>query len=331
MIEFYPSPALLRDLYARMLLTRVVDDGAQRLYEQGYTDFVASCRGHEAVQVGSAACIELGKDFILPYYRDLGVVLALGMTPYEVFRTYLSHGGKSAPRLEHSHENKGAMLHWGYYKYNTITGPAPVATQLLHAAGIGFASKMRKADIVTVGYCGDGATVEPDFVEAIRFAAQHQLPVVFICEQASSDQHVDASTVYLDEQMLPAGLTYQRIDGSDIVAVYSAMCFAMQHAREGQGPVLLEMHITRSLPTFGPFEKPLVCQYDTQEIRVSDPLQQAEWYLRKRGLWDDEWASHLLARISTDVERALQDALCDIFPPQEKAEQQYDIFTPRTH
>src|SRR5256884_1406888 len=141
-----PSASFLRDIYARMLLTRIVDDCAWSLYEQGQIDLVASSRGHEAAQVGSVICIEVGVDFTLPYYRDLGVVLTIGMTPYEVFRTYLqaqqngfqmpTHQGKSNANFQHT-------MHWGYHKYNTITGPAPVATQILHAAGIAFASKLR--------------------------------------------------------------------------------------------------------------------------------------------------------------------------------------------
>src|SRR5216684_8908391 len=80
---------LLRDLYTRMLLTRLVDAAAWSAYQQGLLGYVASCRGHEAAQVGSAVCIEVGQDFTLPYYRDLGVVLTIGMTSEEVFRTYL--------------------------------------------------------------------------------------------------------------------------------------------------------------------------------------------------------------------------------------------------
>ncbi len=83
------TTTFIRDLYARMLLTRVVDDYAWRLYGHVPNGLLVSCRGHEAVQVGSAICIEAGKDFTLPYYRDLGVVLTIGMTPYEVFRTYI--------------------------------------------------------------------------------------------------------------------------------------------------------------------------------------------------------------------------------------------------
>src|SRR5213080_452448 len=128
-----------------MLLTRVVDDYAWRLYGHVPNGLLVSCRGHEAVQVGSAVCIEVGKDFTLPYYRDLGVVLTIGMTPCEVFRTYL-HMQRSETEHGHTHgsqerdpNKQQAILHWGYHKHNMVTGPAPVATQILHAAGIAFA------------------------------------------------------------------------------------------------------------------------------------------------------------------------------------------------
>jgi len=152
-----------------MLLTRIVDDNAWKLYKQGCVGFLARSRGHEAAQVGSAACIEVGTDFTLPYYRDLGVVLTIGMTPYEVFRTYLQTGHTNAPdtqQVQHSEIRQQPVLHWGYHKHNMVTGPAPVATQILHAAGIAFASKLRKAAIVTVAYCGDGATSEPDVLRS---------------------------------------------------------------------------------------------------------------------------------------------------------------------
>src|SRR2546425_6298069 len=219
-----PPVALLKDCYARMLLTRLVDEWTLKLSDQGRIGCVASSCGHEAAQVGSAICIEIGKDFTLPYYRDLGVVLTIGMTPYEVFRTYrLAQGwqtdkGESKALKKFADAERQPMLHWGYHKRNTITGPAPVATQILHAAGIAFASKLRKITAVTVAYCGDGATAEPDFLEGISFAAQHKLPAVFICEQDCSEGHVST----LQDLSVPGGLEHYRIDGTDVMAVYIA-------------------------------------------------------------------------------------------------------------
>src|SRR5579883_1545184 len=125
-----PSTTFIRDLYARMLLTRLVDEYAWKLHKQGRIDMIARSYGHEAAQVGSAVCIERGTDFTLPYYRDLGVVLTIGMTPYEVFRSYFLQAQQPSSRQSAyrgmSSTGSQPMMHWGYHKYNTVTGPAPV-------------------------------------------------------------------------------------------------------------------------------------------------------------------------------------------------------------
>jgi 2-oxoisovalerate dehydrogenase E1 component alpha subunit len=318
-----PSSKVLRDIYTKMLLTRIVDDCVQELYTEGYIDFVSSCYGHEATQIASAVCIEVGQDFTLPYYRDLGVVLTLGMTPYEIFRTYLQ-----SQRKPQTGTTPQTFQHWGYQKHNTITGPAPVATQLLHAAGIAFASKLRKAAVVTIAYCGDDVTKDPDFVEGIQFATQHQLPVVFICEQDNEQFCTPDSsgTLYLSsclqDDMLPAGLTYQLVDSRDVIAVYTAMYQAMQQAREGHGPTLLEMAVARShthvsvsfphnIAAVGITQRsPQASSASNAGARL-DPLLHCQYVLQERGIWDDEWASQLSTRMMMEVQRALQDALRD--------------------
>jgi 2-oxoisovalerate dehydrogenase E1 component alpha subunit len=312
-----PSTTLIRDLYTRMLLTRIVDNCAWRMHIEERIDFVASCRGHEAAQVGSAVCIEVGKDFTLPYYRDLGVVLTVGMTPYEVFRTYLqTHSppaiaGAPPALLEHHLEKPRAMLHWGYHKHNTITGPTPTATQILHAAGIAFASKLRKASVVTIAYCSDGVTAEADFVEGIQFAAQHQLPVVFVCEQDCSQSAPSLSLVpsCFSNRTLPTGLRHQRVCGINVVDVYQAMQAATQHARQGLGPVLLEICVSRFPPTLQ--AKQATELADIEGAEAHDPLVHCRRLLQEQGAWDDEWASQLYTRLSTEVERAMIDAIHD--------------------
>ena len=302
------SASLLKDLYARMLLTRMVDDCAYELCQQGRIGFAATCRGHEAAQIGSAACIEVGRDFTLPYYRDLGVVLTIGMTPYEVFRTYLlahgqpTAGGESGALSKSVGSERQPVLHWGYHKRNTITGAAPVATQILHAAGVAFACKLRRESAITVAYCGDGATAEPDFLEGITFAVQHQLPVIFICEEDCSDGHASP----LEDLLLPGELERRCVNGADVIAVYLAMQEAVQCARDAHGPVLLEMRVRRSL--VGQAE--VFLDKDKEEGK-SDPLLYCEWFLRERGAWDEEWAAQLYARTRAEVEQAMEDALRD--------------------
>ena len=309
------SVALLRDLYARMLFTRVVDEYAGQLHRRGLIGYVASCRGHEAVQVGSSMCIEVGTDFTLPYYRDLGVVLTIGMSAYEVFRTYLQayqrqlagSADRDLSRAYANSERQGALLHWGYHKHNIVTGPAPVAMQILHAAGIAFTCKLRKASAVTIAYCGDGATAESDFLEGISFAAQHQLPAIFICEQNCpyTDAPASSSPSCLHNLSLPTGLKHITLDGSNIATVYTTMQAAMQEARDGYGPILLEMHLAR------PGSSQQGAEETSSEANDSDPLLCCQHLLEEVGAWDEQWAEQLYERTVQEVEQAMQDALRD--------------------
>lgn len=297
------SSSFVRELYARMLLARIVDTCVCRLQQGGLKDSVPTSRGREAAQVGSAICIEVGKDFTLPYYRDLGVVLSIGMTPYEVLRTHIQYiqyvqdierqaktDYSSMQYKKVSLNTVQPILYWGYSKHNMVAAPTSVSTQILHAAGIAFACKLRKGSEVTVAYCGDGASAEADFLEGITFAAQHHLPVVFVYEQDSSSSSLQA---------LPVGLEYHAIDGTDVIAVYVAMSTAMQRARGGHGPVLLELQLHCQTSESIPLE----------EESQHDPLFNCQRYMEQKGMWDDEWAAQLTTQLSNDVEQAMQDAM----------------------
>lgn len=301
--DHFPSFTCVQDLYARMLVTRIVDEYNGVLYQQGHIGFVVSCRAHEAAQVGSAVCIEVGKDFTLPYYRDLGVVLTIGMMPYEIFRTHIQ-AHREQMRLAQPTQPVQLTHSWGYQKHNIVAGTAPVATQILHAAGIAFASKLRKAAAVTIAYCSDDAIAEPDFLEGITFAAHHQLPALFICERNISYSHNDTQPEIspLQKMSLPLAIDYHCIDGSDVVAIYTAMRAAMHHTREGSGPVLLELQVCRE------DENEPVSSHQVSQL---DPLLRCQRYLETHEVWDEAWATQLRERITREVEQAMQDALRD--------------------
>ena len=296
----------VQDLYARMLVTRIVDEYTSALYQQGHIGDIASCRGHEAAQVGSAICIEVGKDFTLPYYRDLGVVLTIGIMPYEIFRTYIQAHRKQmqSAQLVQPAQPEQPAHHRGYQKHNIVTGTVPVATQILHAAGIAFASKLRKASAVTIAYCSDDAIAEPDFLEGVTFAAHHQLPTIFICERTVSYRHEQTQPGIspLQTISLPLNIDYRCIDGSDVVAINSAMNTAMKRTRAGFGPVLLELQICHE-SEYEPVS--------SQQARQLDPLLRCQHYLEEHDAWDEAWATQLRERIMREVEQAMQDALSD--------------------
>ncbi len=315
MTSTIPSTTLLRDLYTRMLTTRIVDEYARRLSLTNSTHLGASCRGYEAAQVGSASCIEVGTDFTLPHARDLGVMLTIGMTPYEVFRSQLQTQQRQRWQDGYQERNPAQFVrHWSYYKHNTVSDPTSAATQLLHAAGIAFASKLRQAAVVTVAYCDDTAVAGTDFLESVTFATSHRLPIIYICEQDCTPSALDMGTRPSCTQgiPLPAGLAHVRIDGADVLAVHEATRSAIEHARAGHGPTLLELSITRSLL---PFQLQQAEGNDMRPLREmimrQDPLIRYRQYLQAQGAWDDEWAVQLAARVSAEIERAMQNAIRD--------------------
>src|SRR5919201_359632 len=150
------SKEQLLEMYYYMLLARSLDERMWLLNRQGKAPFVISCQGHEGIQIGLCFAMQRGKDWFLPYYRDLGICLCLGMTPREVMMQHFARkdepnsGGRQMPG------------HYGYKKLKIVTGSSPVATQLCHSVGVALAAKMRKTGEVTVVGFGEGATSKGD-------------------------------------------------------------------------------------------------------------------------------------------------------------------------
>jgi len=150
-------------MYRTILLTRRLDQKIWGLNRMGKAAFVVSCQGHEGAQVGSAWALRKSTDFVLPYYRDTGVALTLGMSAYEVLLAVFARpddpntGGRQMPN------------HWGSRERKIITGSSCIATHIPHAAGIALAAKMRGDDAVAVCYFGDGAASKGDFHEPLNF------------------------------------------------------------------------------------------------------------------------------------------------------------------
>ncbi len=303
----------LRDLYARMLLTRMVDEHLWRLHTQGICKCAISSAGYEAAQVGTASCIDVRQDCTLPDQRDLGVMLTLGMTPTEVFLSHLQP--QAANPSAHGHRGLVSVdspeSYWKYSKHNIVTGPSPIATQMLHAAGIAFASKVSHASSVTIAYCDQTAISEPDSHEAITFASLHKLPVVFLCESATMQSGKHARLSLAKRLSLPGGVVHRYVDGADVAAVYTVMQSVVRAAREGQGPAILELQVTMlepdSLFADNALDVQTVLLRDEQSR--SDPLLRCRQLLVEQNSWDEQWAQQLQQRLATEVEQALQDVL----------------------
>lgn len=314
------GPRSLRDLYGWMLLTRALDERLWRLNRQGIVPFAIPARGHEAAQVGSAYALRRGHDVALPYPRDLGVVLVLGMSPLEILLSALarahdpSSGGRQLP------------MHWGHARLRILSSSSPVGTQIPQAAGVALAATLRGEDSVTCAYFGEGATSKGDFHEGLSFAALRRLPVVFFCQNNGYATSVPQSLQmaipdvagYAEAYGMPGAI----VDGNDVSAVYAAMREAVDRARRGGGPTLLEAKTYRLLPHTS----------DDDDSRYRDPEEVAAWEARDpvprlraellaAGALDEAGEAELTARIRAQIDQALAEAEASPLPaPQSAAE-----------
>ena len=164
------------EMYRLMLLARRIDDRIFALQRQGRAPFVVGSSGHEAVQVASVFALDRDKDWVLPYYRDMGVGLAWGFEPEEIFlgvfakKTDPMSGGRQLPG------------HWSSRELRVLSQSSVIGTQYLHAVGIAHGVKLRGEDSVVVVYGGEGSTSEGDWHEAMNWAGIHKLPLIFVIE-----------------------------------------------------------------------------------------------------------------------------------------------------
>jgi 2-oxoisovalerate dehydrogenase E1 component alpha subunit len=294
-------------MYRAMLTARLCDEAALRLNRQGKAPFVVPVSGHEGCQVGTAWALRRGVDAWLPYYRDLAVVLVAGMTPYEVFLGVFSKaddpcsGGRQMPS------------HWGCRRLGIISGSSPIATQVPHAAGIAYAAKIRGEAAVAACWFGDGATSEGDWHEGLNFAAIHRLPVVFVCENNHYAISVPQSKqmAVRDVAARAAGYGFPGVvvDGDDVLACYAAMRTAVERARAGEGPTLIEAKTYRFLPhTSDDDDRSYRSREEVEEARGRDPIGRFASYLEGHGLLDGAAIAGLRDELKRDIDRQIEAA-----------------------
>ena len=301
------TEADLLGMYRTILLARVLDQKIWGLNRMGKAAFVVSGQGHEGAQVGSAWAIRAGHDQVLPYYRDLGVVLTLGMTAYEVLLAVFARpddpnsGGRQMPN------------HWGSRKLNIITGSSPIATHIPHAAGLALGSKIRREDRVAICYFGDGAASKGDFHESLNFAGIHRLPIVFICENNGYAISVPLSKESAVENIAQHAHSYGMagviVDGNDPLDVYGAVHSAIAHARRGEGPTLVECKTYRYLAhTSDDDDRTYRSPQEVEAWRKKDPLQRMKQYLIEQRLLPEDEEERLATDVKAEVDEAAKRA-----------------------
>ena len=301
------------DLYAQMMLVRTLDERVWALNRQGKVPIAASSQGHEAAQMGTfKAAQNDGRYFLFPYYRDLALKMAAGLSPIQVMRSFMGRegdpfsGGRQFPL-------QGASLEHRIIQISNV-----VAAGLTQAVGYALGCRLLGEDTVVLAYFGDGGASMGECHEAMNFASVHKLPVIFICENNKY-----AISVPLRKQMAiqnvadrasSYGFPGHVIDGMDILKVYATTTQAIKHART-QGPILLEMKVDRFMAhTTDDDDRRYREKGELEEARKRDPLLVLHSYLMDAGLLTEEQDQSIRAQARQEVDEATDIAEATPYP-----------------
>jgi 2-oxoisovalerate dehydrogenase E1 component alpha subunit len=273
------------------------------LNRAGRIPFVISGQGHEGAQVAIAWPMRKQHDWIAPFYRSIATCLTFGMSARDIMTAQYatasdpSSGGRQMPG------------HYGSHEHNLVSVSSPVATQLLHAVGIALAAKIRRTDQVAMTIMGEGSSNQGDVHEGLNFAAIHKLPFVFVVENngyaisVPMARQVAGSSVW--ERAAGYDMPGVLVDGADVLACYHAAKVAVDRARAGEGPTLIEAKVTRLT---GHSSDDQQTKYRSAEDldagKGHDALPRFRGELRDAGVLTDEIEARLTAEIAAAVEDA---------------------------
>lgn len=296
--------ATLLEMYRRMLLSRQLDLRAWTLSRQGRAHFVITSRGHEAAQVGSAFALQRGRDWILPYYRSLALVVGVGMTAREVMLSIFARA------TDPSSGGRQLAMHFSHPTWRIVSGSSVVSTQIPHAAGLALTAKLSRADVVAVAYFGEGGSSKGDFHEGLNFAAVHKLPAIFVCENngyaISVPQRKQMAIPDVASRAASYGMPGMAVDGTDPIAVYEAMRAARRRAIAGEGPTLIEAKVARFTAHSSDDDDRLYRpREELERALANDPIPAFARRLKELGVLDDPADQALQARIAAEVDDAV--------------------------
>lgn len=294
-------------MYGQMVLARAIDRRMWVLNRQGKAPFVISGQGHEAAQVGAAAALRPGVDWLVPYYRDLAFCIAMGMTALDFMYSVF------ARRADPNSGARQMPSHFGLKNSRIVTSSSPVATQIIHAAGIAYASKVRRLDEVAVTCIGEGGTSKGDWHEGLNFAGVHRLP--FICIVQDNDYAISVPhrlQMGVDSVAKRAegyGLAGEAVDGGDVLAVHAVMKRAVERARSGGGGTLIAAKVARfTSHSSDDDQRRYRPQEELESLLRRDPIERFRTQLLDEGVLDEAADERIQQEATSEVNAAVQAA-----------------------
>jgi 2-oxoisovalerate dehydrogenase E1 component alpha subunit len=300
------SVAQLHGLYRDMLRGRMLDEKLRLWQKQGKSHFFMGMSGQEAVQVGAAHAIRAGQDWVYPYYRDTALVLALGVPMLEMVAQ--NFGLNADP-------NKARQMphHPGSKERRVVSVCSSIASQVPVAAGIAIAQRFTQSQDVTLVCFGEGATSEGDWHAGMNIGAVFKAPIVYLCQNnryvITQDFSSQTTSKNVAVKAHAYGIPGYLVDGQDVLAVHAVIQKAVEHARAGLGPSLIEAQTYRYDPHSSSDDD---ARYRSREEVASwrnlDPISRFQAFLEHQGLWSDDLETSIRAETTAELEHALKQA-----------------------
>jgi 2-oxoisovalerate dehydrogenase E1 component len=298
----------LLEWFYLMLLGRQIDYRCQVLNRQGRAPFIISCAGHEAAQIGVAWPLKPKYDWISPYYRDVVLCFRMGLTPLDLMLSVLAKpddpasGGKQTPG------------HFSDSSLNIISGGSPLATQMVHGAGVAYALKMDGTDKVVMTSYGEGAGSEGDAHEAFNFAAIYKLPEIFVCQNNGFAISVpfdkEYAIKYAAQRAAGYGFPGITLDGRDPVTCYHVAKQAVARARAGGGPTLIECLVDRlGAHSSEDDQRRYRSQEELDQLAANDGLERFKKNLTEARILDKGTLAEYEERVKDEVTKATRQGL----------------------
>jgi pyruvate dehydrogenase E1 component alpha subunit len=292
-------------LYRHMVLVRILDERLVMLQRQGRIGFHVGCYGEEAAIVGSVAAMR-PKDWVFPCYREFGAALWRGMS-LTTYANNMFGNAKDAAR------GRQMPDHYTSREFHFGSVSSPVGTQITQAVGFGWAAKLKKDDLATLVYFGDGATSSGEFHSGMNFAGVFRTPTVFFCRNngwaiSVPSERQTASATYADKGVA-YGVPSVRCDGNDVFAVFKVTRDAVVRAASGQGATLIEA-LTYRLAGHSTSDDPKAYREDSvlEAWKKKDPLARLRSYVTLRCAWSDTQQSALEAQIDLEIRDVIAEA-----------------------
>lgn len=304
------------ELYHYLKLNRMVEERLGNLYRQGkVVGGLYSSRGQEATAVGSAYALE-PQDYIGPLIRDLGAMFVRGVKPREVMMQYMAKSDSPTG-------GKDANTHFGDMSRGLVAPISMLGALIPVMAGVALAGKMQGKDIVALTYIGDGGTSTGDFHEGLNLAAVLNVPFVLIAENNGYAYSTPTSKQMRIQNIATRAAAYgipgEVVDGNDVLAVYAATKRAVDRARAGLGPSLVETKTFRMKGHAEHDDAGYVPNELFEQWKLKDPIERFERHLLGHGLATQEELREIVAKIDQELNAEVDFALASPMPPPERA------------